>query len=689
MPHVELYINEQLLDLKGDESIEVDYTIFDIEKIDKRGGARSYEFNLPKTNRNKSVLENPEMVNSLSALPYQRMAAICYVDGVDMLIRFAEIQSVKNFYNVRLYGSNSGFYEFIRGLYLKDLSGVCHYQHQWNYDTIVNSRHNTSGFIYPIVDWHSDSPNAYISDTARQIEVAAMLPALFLEELIQNIVEDAGYEYVNNSPSDEVLLLPLSGKPKREPNASLYEGVFSNAADNDLNYPTDGGLFSYFWSLGWNTITDGGCSSYWDFFLPPSPFTIPNIQFGNKISFTVDWNLTLENTSGHDLNNITLVLSTDIGTTILPSARNSNNYYEETFSIPTGQTVNLQGTIELITDSRADLIFQTNYLQVWIGNMFKGYAASYINQKAGSSINIRDVQVLSESPNVFYTDSASDVTDAYITVGGNWDYTQVEILKNYLLMLGLILVVDEVNKKIIFEKFDKVLNNISSAYDWSNKLDLTEEAEIVFIGGAYGQNSNFKWTSDDPEPKPTGTDGVILIDNQNLEKNVTVVELEWASSFQKILLNELSIPTIPVFTSGIPQNDLTQRILYHRKYTSAELDPIGDLTYYRSGTLIPPLVVSDDIPVAWFINPSQENNLGFANNILDTRYTALQTIIPRYKNVKLLVRLNASDINQLNQLNPVFIQKYEAYFYISAIKGFSYTESKSTLVELVKLNING
>jgi len=685
MPDVKLYINNQLCDLVGDESIEVDYTIFDITKIGSRGGARSYEFNLPKTNRNKAILENPEMVNNLSAVVYDRNPAIVLVDGVDMLIRFAEVTSVKNFYAIRLYGGNSGFYDIIRDLYLKDLSNICDYQHYWSYDNVVNSRHNTSGYIYPLVDWHTDSPNSYISDIAREIEVSAMLPALFFEQVIQKTIEDAGYVYVNNAPADEVLLLPCSVTPKRKANAALYEGKLSNSETFFLQDPVDGGLFSYFWGLGFDTIV-GGCSNFWSAFLNP-PFPTFIIYYGNKISFKVEWNITIINTSPNDFNNITLVMSTDVGTTILPSARNSNNYYEEVFSCPAGQEVNLQGSVTLITDSRAGLQFDINYFRCWIGGLYKNYASLIIQQKAGSSVVISDVQVLQENPNVFYLDTPN--IDSYITVGGMWDYKQIEVIKNYCLLLGLMLIVDEVGKRIIFEKFDKVLSNLSLAYDWSNIIDESEEAEIVFLGATYGQESNFIWKSDEPEAKPAGTDGTIHIDNKNLKTSVDVVVMDYASSYSKILLDRMQVPTIPIFTSGVAEGDLTPRVLYHKKYTGAELTPSGDLTYYRSGTLIPHLVVSDDIPVAWFLNTDKENNLGFANNILETRYTALEAIIQRYKNLKILVRLSASDINQIDFTVPVFIRKYESYFYISSIKGFSYTESKSTLVELVKLNING
>ena len=98
--NVQLYINNQLCDLKGDESIEVDYSIFDISKIGSRGGARSYEFQLPKTNNNKLILENPEIVNNLSIIPYSRLDARVFVEGVDVLIRFAEVSKVKDAYKI-------------------------------------------------------------------------------------------------------------------------------------------------------------------------------------------------------------------------------------------------------------------------------------------------------------------------------------------------------------------------------------------------------------------------------------------------------------------------------------------------------------------------------------------------------------------------------------------------------------
>lgn len=82
----ELYLNDQLCELSGNESIAVDYAIFNVDDIESRDGLRSYEFEIPKTNVNKQVLESNEVVSSLSTLPFSRIKARYYVDGVDTLV---------------------------------------------------------------------------------------------------------------------------------------------------------------------------------------------------------------------------------------------------------------------------------------------------------------------------------------------------------------------------------------------------------------------------------------------------------------------------------------------------------------------------------------------------------------------------------------------------------------------------
>jgi hypothetical protein len=81
----------------------------------------------------------------------------------------------------------------------------------------------------------------------------------------------------------------------------------------------------------------------------------------------------------------------------------------------------------------------------------------------------------------------------------------------------------------------------------------------------------------------------------------------------------------------------------------------------------------------------KEVNLGFANNLIPLYYGGLQSVLTRTKIVTENIRLNALDIQALDFLKPIYLDKHNAYFYISKISGFDYGSSESTEVELVKI----
>jgi hypothetical protein len=95
--------------------------------------------------------------------------------------------------------------------------------------------------------------------------------------------------------------------------------------------------------------------------------------------------------------------------------------------------------------------------------------------------------------------------------------------------------------------------------------------------------------------------------------------------------------------------------------------------------------VTTNLPVTWFIRTDKTYNLGFANSLIPSYYNTLQRVLDRTKIVNVNVRLTPLDINQLDFLKPVYIDKFNSYFYISKISGFDSTKVDSVEVELVKL----
>jgi hypothetical protein len=95
-------------------------------------------------------------------------------------------------------------------------------------------------------------------------------------------------------------------------------------------------------------------------------------------------------------------------------------------------------------------------------------------------------------------------------------------------------------------------------------------------------------------------------------------------------------------------------------------------------------VVSNDIPLTWFIDSAKNYNAGF-QYLLDFSIDLI-AILQNLKLVKADIRLNILDIINLNYFYPIYISEFNSYFFLSKINQFDYTSNESTKVELIKLN---
>lgn len=656
MPQVEIYINRELVELKGDESIEVDYSIFDINKIGSRGGARSYEFDLPKTNLNKRVLENPEVVNNTSALPYTRLPALILIDGVDVLIRFAEIESAGAVYSVRMYGANSDLFNTLKDLKLNQLD-LSEFDHYWNLENIVAALDNTEGYIYPLIDYHLDSPNSFINNDNRTVRADYILPSLFYNTILEKIFEATDYTYTNEIEDDTAdVIIPAFHQAESNFFApKKYSGIF----ENDLAFFVTNELTPI---LPIPFPIDSIVQYLGNYYLIPYNDNISFYPFNNSLYFEdlVDFDVTISfevnNTSGTQLYlKVLYVEGVDI-----------NNIYAN----PQLDIINVPVGVSTITQTYRISLTQKN---VFFGITLRTNATNQLEIQANSTVEISNV-VIRELQLLIYGQFLS--LSAILP-----DITQMDLVKNYLQMFGLLPVIDEVQKTIRLIEFDKILANIGSAYDWSDKIDYAEDESLRFILSDYAQKNKFIYTQDGDEKKPLGTDGEINIENENLELEKDVVELIFAGTNSVLRCVDNNIAQIGIFENGEYESEREPRVLNIYRKTLG-----GDLTL-TDGTDTE--VISDEIPVPYFIDSERDFNLGFSNNLLENYYELLSNVLNRAKILTVAVRLSAADISQLDFSRPVFIQKFESYFYISSVKGFSYTESKSTLVELVKLNING
>jgi hypothetical protein len=665
---VELYIEDELIDLIGDEKIQTDYAIAEIGNFSTRQGFRGINFDIPKTANNKAILGNSDIVNNTTLRPYRRLKARVYVDGIDQNIRFADIESIQDNFNIRLYGGNASFFDAIKNKQLRELSYLPSLNHEFNLTNVYDSRDNTDGYVYPLIDWHADSPNAIMNNDFKTFDVRYCYPCLFVDEMLENICSDAGYTLVNNLLNDinyqkADLILPVT---KATPNATKGNAIFSG-----------------------NNI---------------SIFDKVFVPLASDLRYNIV-PLTIEN--GIDIEAVTGTFQNDgFGTGyVLDPFTATINYFEIPYAGEYNFSINVNATavdslisVCVICKINGLTLEETSAVSVFSGVGAVEHNINYTAEFAkGEQICLLFISIES-----YITASPLDITDIKFEVISNnlgiqinrevnfefleSSIKQTDLLKAYLQMFCLLVQVDEPTKTVTINKFNEISNNIGLALDWSSKLDYTDNEQLEFELDKYAQSNTLTYKEDD-SIDPTfiqGSNGTINIDDETLDSEEEFVELPFSATEMDSRLQAFVIPKIKIFRTNDdsppetkPTDKVEPRILFLNRETTVPS------VIYSDGTST--LTTNVDLPLPWFMLAGKEVNLGFANNLIPLYYGGLQSVLTRTKIVTENIRLNALDIQQLDFLKPIYLDKHNAYFYISKISGFDYGSSESTEVELVKI----
>jgi len=666
---IKLYVNGSLVDLTGSEEISVDYSIAKIGEFNTRSGSRSIEFRLPKTANNRLILENPDDTNSNSILPYRNLDARLDVDGIDQRILFATIEKSDKHYNVRLYGDNVTFYNQIKGKKLIDLD-LKEYDHYRNLDQTINDRDRTDGYLYPVIDYFADSPNLYMWNLTTQVFANYLYPAPYIESMIEHICLDAGYtlnnkiKELNNYPQDGICLPYSSVDFGRNKDMKRYEATIRNSA----------------------IVQSGatGSPAYVPFTTPDSSYQYPYFAAGSLaykniglikplwfidgIKARVVIRYTCTNVSGSDAIGKIGVLPALVITA------------DHEFNIGNGDTVTGEhdfGYLECPLGTNP----YTFFAAVTSARTSTGGALS-IGALAFSNIEVEisDVTLLKDGFNPLI--EWSDDVRSYVTLSSILpNMNQSELFLQYLKMFCGLVTVDERTKTVTIFSFNKIAENVNIAKDWSYKLDISQDISVEYDLG-YAQNNYLLYEDDETVVKPLGTDGLIQVEDTTLEQESNLVELDFAASGQVVRMEDNLLSQIKMLAGiGGPEptfDKVKQRILAVRFKDFPAI--------YKDG--VDSETISTDIPLPYFIDSSNtlglEFNLGFEDNLLNY-YSEFKKALDKSKILTCSVRLNATDIEQLDFTIPVYIKYFESYFYISQVKEYTPTATQSTEVELVKI----
>lgn len=654
---ITLIIDGKEADVLQTENIIGEYAIAPIGDISKRVGARSILFKLPKTANNRAIFESSEVPTSTSAKPYRRLKTRLYVDGVDMQMLFFTLEKVKDYYEGRVYGSNADFFSYIKDRKLADLD-LTEFNHHWDNDFVASSVSSLYPIKYALIDFNSDSPNTAINNTDSEIYLGTMLPSVNEHYLLEKICSEAGYSLVNKTALETFFdnaqpFIPCGGSTyERDDDMSRLIAKFN------MGLVTTGSPTGLFWSPQ-SIISQS--QAYWQIY-PDS-----NARFGGAFVIPDEANITFR-LIAEFLNG---VADETISIDIYSTSTNTYNLIETVVIDVPIAGVNFDETYT-VTCKMPD----SGYCR--FGLVVRSPSGSNVFTIV-SSLEITEVeQIEGYDKKIVYETGTDAFVYNYITIANNLpNFSQAELFKSYVQKFNSVITVDDKIKQVTITPFKQIKNNISSAVDWSGKLDYIQNYEASFTL-EYAQRNHFIYKDDDEVEKPFGTDYRFDIDDQNLPFEETIIELPYSATESVERLGGFLIPKINKFETLLPTLDFAPRCLLI-KYES------GSFTYVRNiGSSTDELTITEEIPFARFINESEANNLGFGNNLWNKFFLFLEPILDRTKVIECLLRLNTSDIATFDFLTPVYIKELDGTFYVSKIK-YDYTSNVSSIVELIKI----
>ena len=246
---------------------------------------------------------------------------------------------------------------------------------------------------------------------------------------------------------------------------------------------------------------------------------------------------------------------------------------------------------------------------------------------------------------------------------------------------------------IYLSSFQDVAEN-TTIKDWSEKYN--DKTDSIKFHSSYSQNNYLKYKQDSSNEVTPGVpnnigDGVIIINDESLTKEATIIQLAFAgtpntpterriaSGVYKILplINKVD-PLTFYFTLKTEPRIL----LYERETYSPAVRYLGD----TSVDALPYEFTLSANYTTWFIDTVTDRGfqLGFNNNLIQTYFQTLISMLTNYKEVEVEINLTVADLNNyFDHSIPVYIEKYQEKFYVSSVN--NYQNGKLTKCTLIRL----
>ena len=634
----ELYINGILVDL--DDVIALSKAINDLGQIESREGEYSNTIGLNMTKTNCNALGHIQDINSISQITKQNNTFEIYDDGVLVTNGIARVLSVSDTFEVQLYGSNSDWSILIENKSLRELD-FSDLNYNLTYPNVIARRLLLADLCCPNV-WYG---GFFAAPT--QWTPLDFLPAIYFPQIFEKIFTQIGFTLdMNLSTLNQALynkLIPIFSRKKLpQGNGDIeFKGTFAAADNSGAGYNLSpvylGGDYCEY--ISDYTILSNGF-----------PLTGKGVSFVSGASPSID-----------SITDVCQRLVGYVSFTITAQAAPYDVELRAAGVTAIGAVeVFAAGTYRIDFDvTNPDQIFSPHL--VFTGTLSGNYRIvggefTFYNRDAVRS------SVRWDGINEFVVHASQSLPDI----------KQSEFCQTVFSLFGLVSTTDTILKKVTVNELDKIIADIPNAEDWSNKIDLSEDIEILFdFWDDYFRRNNFIYKNDDKDLLVADSglgDGYMDYDSNYVDQEDEVIEIR----FSAIARDENLTPDLASCSSRL----------------------YGDLNWKIGYTTV---TVNNLITMNGQAAPTQSLEVFFDdlhfNILIERNYELLKKALENSIAAKVLFRLTRFDYESMDFTKPIFLNVQtkrngllRGHFYVNKIEQYIVGEFDSCWVTLIKID---
>jgi hypothetical protein len=244
------------------------------------------------------------------------------------------------------------------------------------------------------------------------------------------------------------------------------------------------------------------------------------------------------------------------------------------------------------------------------------------------------------------------------------DITIGKFIKEVGNIFAAIYDVNEFTKEIEIIRLDEIAANKVEAVDWSDKLDLSIPFDVTFILDGIGRTTKFKWSSDLKYSKS------LLVFNEQIRETENYIESDADYSDERSIL---LMPSPTIFMPLWDENSRRVNLDGKLRFAIARDETTFFLRYS-------PSLISSAHKVAYFDYDNSPYSLDWSKLYDDYFWQLLVPMIDRVQKVTAYFKLNDLDIQSFRFKYPVFISKFNRYFFVDEIAEYTGSEQSTKVV---------